>query len=88
MEVVINMNKGIKNVLVIIFILLVLVLVDSAQAKLFDNRPIFKLVEDYNGGNLYQKDKGIFVYTYIYTDGTQKTVFRWEKYSPPAGIKK
>jgi hypothetical protein len=85
---VINMSKGIKIFLIVILVVLVFVLIDSVQAKAFNNRPILKLVENYNGGNLYQKDKGIFVYTYIYTDGTQKTVFRWEKYSPPASIKK
>ena len=82
------MKKGVKIFLIVIFVLVVFVLIDSVQAKIFNNRPIFKLVEDYNGGNLYQKDKGILVYTYVYTDGTQKTVFRWEKYSPPASIKK
>jgi len=83
-----DMSKDVKIFLIIIIVLLVFILIDSVQAKLFNNRPILKLVEDYNGGNLYQKDKGIFVYTYIFTDGTQKTVFRWEKYSPPASIKK
>lgn len=82
------MNKCIKIFLIVILVVLVFVLIDSAQAKAFNNRPILKLVEDYNGGNLYQKDKGILVYTYVYTDGTQKTVFRWEKYTPPASIKK
>lgn len=82
------MSKGIKIFLIVILAVLVFVLIDSIQAKLFNNRPILKLVEDYNGGNLYQKDKGIFVYTYIYTDGTQKTVFRWEKYSSILDIKK
>ena len=83
-----NMVKSLKIFLVVIFVVLVVILIDSAQAKLFNNRPILKLVEDYNGGKLYQKDKGVLVYTYIYNDGTQKTVFRWEKYSPPATINK
>ena len=83
-----TMRINIKRIIVILFILLAFLIIDSAQAKIFNNRPILKVVEDYNGGNLYQKDKGIFVYTYIFTDGTQKTVFRWEKYSPPATINK
>ena len=82
------MSKGIKIFLIVILVVLVFVLIDSVQAKAFNNRPILKLVENYNGGNLYQKDKGVLVYTYIYTDGTQKTVFRWEKYSSILDIKK
>ena len=82
------MSKCIKIFVIVILAVLVFVLTDSIQAKLFNNRPILKLVEDYNGGNLYQKDKGILVYTYVYTDGTQKTVFRWEKYSSILDIKK
>lgn len=76
------MKKSIKIILIVIVILLSILLIDTAQAKLFNNRPVLKIIENYNGGNLYQKDKGILIYTYIYTDGTQKTVFRWEKYSP------
>ena len=43
-----------------------------------------KIVEDYNGGDLYQKHlyqkhKGILVDTYVYGDGSQVTAFKWEK---------
>ena len=43
-----------------------------------------KIVEDYNGGDLYQKHlyqkhKGILVDTYVYSDGSQVTAFKWEK---------
>ena len=82
------MSKGIKIFLIVILVVLVFVLIDSVKAKAYNNSPILKLVENYNGGNLYQKDKGVLVYTYIYTDGTQKTVFRWEKYSSILDIKK
>ncbi len=76
------MKKSIKIALIVLVILLCILLIDTAQAKLLNNRSALKITEDYNGGNLYKKDKGIFVYTYIYTNGTQKTVFRWEKYAP------
>ncbi len=72
-----------KKIIKIIIIILVFLLIDNIQAKIFNNRPVLKIVESYNGGNLYQRDNGILVYTYIFTDETKKTVFKWEKYSPP-----
>lgn len=72
------MKKSIRIILTIIVVVLIILLGDTIQAKAFNNRPIIKFTEDFNGGDLYQKDKGIFVYTYIYTDGTRKTVFKWE----------
>lgn len=75
------MKKGIRIILIILGILIVIVLMDTIQAKTFDNKPIIKIVEDYNGGDLYQKHKGILVDTYVFTDGTEETVFKWEKYS-------
>ena len=82
------MKKGVKIFLVILIILIINILVDTAQSKFFDNRPFIKITEDYNDGNVYQKDKGIFVYTYNFSDGEKVTVFRWEKYAPPAKEKK
>ena len=76
------MNKSVKIVLIILGILIGIVLVDTCQAKIFDNKPVLKIVEDYNGGNLYQKHKGILIDTYVYTNGTKETVFKWEKYAP------
>ena len=75
------MKKTVKIIVIILGVLILLLLIDTTQAKVFDNKPIIKVVEDYNGGNLYQKHKGVLVDTYVYTDGEQKTVFKWEKYS-------
>ena len=77
------MKKGIKIFLIIFVILVIAILIDTIQAKVFDNRPFIKITENYNGGNVYQKDNGIFVYTYVFTNGEKVTVFRWEKYAPP-----
>ena len=52
-----------KVVIVTLIILVIVIFVDTIQAKVFDNRPIIKITEDYNGGNVYKMDKGIFVYT-------------------------
>ena len=80
------MKKGIKIFLIIFVILVIAILVDTIQAKVFDNRPLIKITESYNGGNVYQKDNGIFVYTYVFTNGEKVTVFRWEKYAPPEEV--
>lgn len=75
------MKKSVKIILIVLSILIVIILLDTIQAKIFNNKPILKVVEDYNGGDLYQKHKGILVDTYIHTDNSKKTVFKWEKYS-------
>ena len=77
------MKKSVKIFLLIFIVLIFIILLDTAQSKFFDNRPLIKITEDYNGENVYKRDKGIFVYTYNFSDGKRETVFRWEKYAPP-----
>ena len=48
----------IKRTILIILVVLSIVLIDTVQAKIFNNRPVISIVEDYNGGDLYQKSKG------------------------------
>lgn len=76
------MKKVLKFILVFIAFLIVLIILDTIQAIVFNNSPIFKIREDYNGGLIYCIDKGILVKAYKYTDGKKDVVFRWEKYSP------
>jgi len=81
------MKKALGIILIVLGIFILILTVDTAQAKIFDNKPLIKVVENYNGGNfskksLYQKHKGVLVNSYIYADGTTETVFKWEKYSP------
>ena len=78
------MKKGIKIFFIIFAILVVFVLVDTFQAKIFDNNPLLKTRDNLDGGNVDYVDRGIFVYTYVFTNGEKVTVYRWEKYSPPA----
>ena len=73
------MKKKMKIPLMVFCVLAALVLIDTLQAKALNRAPILKAVEDYNGGDLYQKHKGILADTYVFTDGSQKTVFKWEK---------
>ncbi len=81
------MPKWIKIFLIIFSVLIVIVLIDTLQAKIFDNSPFLKITENYNDGNVLKKDKGIFVYTYVFQNGEKVTVYRWEKYSPPEDVK-
>ena len=77
------MKKVIKVFLIIFFVLVIIVLVDTIQAKVFDNNALIKIRYNLDGGNVDYVDKGIFVYTYVFTNGKKVTVFRWEKYAPP-----
>ena len=77
------MKKVLKIFIIILLILVSIVLIDTFQAKVFANRPFIRITKSYNEGNVLKKDKGIFVYTYIFTNGKKVTVYRWEKYSPP-----
>ena len=76
------MKGKVKIILTVICILIGIILLDTIQAVIFNNNPILKIREDYNGGSLYYIDKGILVKAYQYTDGKKDVVLRWEKYSP------
>lgn len=75
------MKKVLSVILIIFGIFAVILLIDTLQAKSLNNRPFIKVTENYDAGNLYQKDRGILVDTYIYTNGKEETVFKWEKYT-------
>lgn len=81
------MPKWIKVFLIILSILIIFILIDTLQAKVFDNRPFLKITENYKDSNVLKKDKGIFVYTYVFINNEKVTVYRWEKYSPPEVVK-
>ncbi len=80
------MKKSIKVILIILIVLVIVVLVDTMQAKIFDNSPLIKIRYNRDGGNVDYIDKGIFVYTYVFTNGEKVTVYRWEKYAPPEEV--
>lgn len=47
----------IKRTILIILVVLSIVLIDTVQAKIFNNRPVISIVEDYNGGDVFVKRK-------------------------------
>ncbi len=77
------MKKSVKFILIFLILFIGLLLIDTMQAKIFNNEPFVKVTKNYDGGALYRQDKGILTNTYICADGTKKTVFKWEKYICP-----
>ncbi len=78
------MKKTTKIIVIIIVTLLILLVIDTIQAKVFNNSTVIKITEEYNGGTLTKLDKGVLVDTYFCSNGTKKTVFKWEKYTCPS----
>ncbi len=75
------MKKTVKITLITVGVLFLFLLIDTAQALAFDNSPLLKIREYYNGGDLYYKDKGLFVDTYCGTNGNKDTVVKGFSYS-------
>ncbi|MDO4376567.1 MAG: hypothetical protein Q4C38_00300 [bacterium] len=76
-------NKYKKYILIAVFSIIVLIIIDISQAFIFQNSPVLKIREYFNGGTLYYKDKGLITYTYNCIGEKRKTVLKWEKYSCP-----
>lgn len=70
-----------KKILIIISILLVIILLDSLQALIFNDNTILKIKEYYDGGNLNYISKGIFVDTYNCVSGKKDAVIKGFSYS-------
>lgn len=76
-------NKYKKYILIAVFSVIFLIIIDILQAFIFQNSPVLKIREYFNGGTLYYKDKGLITYTYNCIGEKRKTVLKWEKYSCP-----
>lgn len=77
------LNKYKKYILIAVFSLIFLNIIDISQALIFQNSPVLKIREHFDGGTLYYKDKGLITYTYNCIGEKRKTVLKWEKYSCP-----
>lgn len=75
------MKKWLKITLVVIGIIIGIIILDSIQALVFDNNPIIKIKEYYDGGDLNYKSKGILVDTYNCTNGKKDTQLKGFSYS-------
>lgn len=70
------MKKTVKIILITLGILIVVLLVDSIQALVFDNSPLFRYRVYYNGGEWNYRDKGLLVDTVCGTNGQKDTVLK------------
>ncbi len=75
------MRKTEKRILNVLLIVVPIILLDTIQAFIFDNSPILKIREYYDGGDLYYKDKGLLVDTYCGMNGKKDTVIKGFSYS-------
>ena len=76
-------NKYKKYILIAVFSIIILIIIDISQALIFQNSPVLKIREHFDGRTLYYKDKGLITYTYNCIGKKRKTVLKWEKYSCP-----
>ena len=72
-----------KIVIISLCSIIGLIFLDFIIALTFNNSPIIKIRDNYNGGSTVYKDKGIFTNTYKCTDGKTKTVLKTTKYVCP-----
>ncbi|MBR7133318.1 MAG: hypothetical protein IKD04_07270 [Clostridia bacterium] len=75
------MKKYVKRIILILTILIFILLIDTAQALVFNNSPLFRVREYYNGGDLNYRDKGLLVDTWCGTNGNKDTVIKGFSYS-------
>ena len=72
-----------KIIIITLCSIIGLIFFDFIVALLFNNSPIIKIRDYYNGGSTVYKDKGIFTNTYKCSDGKTKTVLKTTKYVCP-----
>ena len=72
-----------KIVIISLCSIIGLIFLDFIIALSFNNSPIIKIRDNFNGGSTVYKDKGIFTNTYKCSDGKTKTVLKTTKYVCP-----
>ena len=72
-----------KKIIIIIIFIISLIFLDFIIALSFNNSPIIKIRDYYNGGSTIYIDKGIFTNTYKCFDGKTNTVLKTTKYACP-----
>ena len=68
-----------KKIMILLLTIILLILLDSLQAKLFNNSPIIhkrQYTQEYN--SVKYIDKGILVRYYHYNNGKGDAYFNWE----------
>ena len=75
------MKKGLKITLIVLGVLIGVIILDTSQAKVFDNSPILKIRDNLDGGSLDYIDKGIFVNHYHCNNNEDVTTWKGTKFA-------
>ncbi len=77
------MKKGLKIILIVLGVLIGVIILDTMQAKIFDNSPLLKIRDNLDGGSTDYIDKGLFVNHYHCNNNEKVTTWKKEKYTCP-----
>lgn len=77
------MKKGLKITFIVLGVLLGIVVLDTLQAKFFDNSPLIKIRKDFKDGYVQYMDKGIFVNHYYCKNREENTTWKGTKFTCP-----
>ena len=75
------MKKGLKITLIVLGILAGIIVFDTIQAKVFDNSPLLKTRDYFDGESVYYIDKGIFVNHYHCNSNEKVTTWKKTKFA-------
>ncbi len=75
------MKKGLKIPLIVLGILIGIIVLDTLQAKIFDNSPLFKIRDNLDDGSTDYVDKGIFVNHYHCSNNEKVTTWKRTKFT-------
>ena len=75
------MKKSLKIILIVLGVLVGIVVLDTLQAKIFDNSPLLKIRDNLDGGTIYYIDKGIFVNHYNCNNNEKVTTWKDAKFA-------
>ena len=77
------MRKGLKITLIVLGILTLVIVLDTMQAKIFNNSPFIKIRKDFKDGYVQYVDRGLLVNHYYCKNKEEKTVWKSSKYACP-----
>ena len=75
------MKKGLKITLIVLVVMVGVVVLDTLQAKVFDNSPLLKIRENLDGGSTDYIDKGLLVNHYHCNNDEKITTWKGTKFA-------
>ena len=75
------MKKFLKVILIVLFALVGIIAIDTLQAKIFDNSPLLKIRDNFDGGSIDYIDKGLFVNHYHCNNSEKVTTWKGVKFA-------